>query len=157
MPFKTCHPLDEYFLLLAIYYCLKPFLPTWQMFQAGRSSGTSPTRAEKGQDSSIGTSLNSMVNPDAKYPFNYLPWPCFLWNLLLHICQLLSIQTPSDSHSCYIWKRVYYLFLCLTDFFPLRIYFALLYCIFTYGFQSFFFSVFHFTVIYAFWKVSFTS
>lgn len=119
MPFKTCHPSDEYFLLLAIYYCLKPLLPTWQVFQAGRSSGMSPTCAKKGQDSSIGTSLNSsMVNPDAKYPFNYLPRPCFLWNLLLHIHQLFAIQTLSDSHSWYIWKRIYSLFLCLTDFFP---------------------------------------
>lgn len=151
------HLLEENFLLLAIYYWLKPLLPTWQMFQEEGSCGTSQTCAEKGQDSSVGTPLNSsMVNTEGKYPSNYLSWPYFIWNLLLHLPQLLTEQKLSDSHSQYIWKGVYYLFLCLAECFPENIFcHSTLY--FTYDFQSLFFCVFHFSATYDFWKVSFTS
>lgn len=108
-------------------FCSWQFTTDWNLsYQLGRSFRQRDTVAhhlhvqKKGQDSSIGTSLNSsMANPDVKYPFNCLtPGPCFLQNRLLHLHQLLAIQTLPDSHSWYIWKRVYCLVLCLADFFP---------------------------------------
>lgn len=126
MPFKIYHLSDEVFLLLAIYYWLKPLLPTWQVFQAEGSCSTSHTCAEKGQDSSIETPLNSsMVNTEAKYPCHGL----VLFEILFY-----TFLSYWPNRNCLILipnvfgKEFIIYFYVLQNVF-LRIYFAVLYCI----------------------------